>query len=87
MTLTPEDLAAIRKRAEDAMNVKADSLSIMGKIEVLYERGELVRKIPRLLDALEDDVPAVRAAAIWALDEINPSRTGWTRRIDSDRAG
>jgi beta-lactamase regulating signal transducer with metallopeptidase domain len=28
-----------------------------------------------LLDALEDEAPEVRAAAVWALDEINPSRS------------
>lgn len=32
------------------------------------------RAVDPLLDALEDAEPAVRAMAIWALDEINPSR-------------
>jgi HEAT repeat protein len=31
--------------------------------------------VDSLLDALHDPEPAVRAAAVWALDEINPSRT------------
>ncbi len=32
--------------------------------------------VEALLDALEDPAPAVRARAVWALDEINPSRDG-----------
>lgn len=32
------------------------------------------RAIDPLLDTLRDPVPAVRAMAVWALDEINPSR-------------
>ena len=32
------------------------------------------RSVEALLDALRDPDPAVRAMAIWALDETNPSR-------------
>jgi HEAT repeat protein len=35
--------------------------------------------VAALLDALEDPDAAVRAAAVWALDEINPSRRAASR--------
>lgn len=42
----------------------AQRLGILGAVEA----------VDPLLDALEDDNAAVRASAVWALDEINPSR-------------
>ena len=38
--------------------------------------GEL-RSVSPLLRSMRDPVVEVRAMAIWALDEINPTRTGW----------
>lgn len=43
--------------------------------------------VDALLDSLEDEDPAVRAASIWALDEINPSRTGGTHTRSSGEIG
>lgn len=44
--------------------LSAQRLGILGAVEA----------VDPLLDALEDDDAAVRASAVWALDEINPSR-------------
>ncbi len=41
--------------------------------EYLGDRGD-PRAVEALLDTLRDPDPRVRAMAIWALDEINPSR-------------
>jgi HEAT repeat protein len=43
--------------------------------EWLGERGD-PRAVEPLLDLLRDAEPAVRAMAVWALDEINPTRYG-----------
>jgi len=41
-----------------------------------FESGsEVERAVDALIEALRDQVPEVRAAAVWSLDEINPSRT------------
>ncbi len=46
--------------------------------EWLGIRGD-ERAVEPLLDALRDPQPAVRAMAVWALDEINPSRHSYSR--------
>jgi HEAT repeat protein len=43
--------------------------------EWLGERGD-PRAVEPLLEVLRDSEPAVRATAVWALDEINPTRYG-----------
>jgi beta-lactamase regulating signal transducer with metallopeptidase domain len=42
---------------------------------------EVVGAVDHLLVALRDPVPEVRAAAVWSLDEINPSRYSRARRV------
>ncbi len=56
--------AALRDRDPNMRRSAAEWLGIRGD----------ERAVEPLLDALRDPVPAVRAMAIWALDEINPSR-------------
>jgi beta-lactamase regulating signal transducer with metallopeptidase domain len=66
-----EDLAG---KDEDARRAAAFSLGSLG-IKHDYETiGEVETAVRALIAALEDPVPEVRAMAVWALDEINPSR-------------
>jgi HEAT repeat protein len=45
------------------------------------------RAVDPLLDALRDRDPAVRAMAVWSLDETNPSRYNEHKRSERDNAG
>jgi hypothetical protein len=64
----PQYLADLRDADPGARSLAAERLG----------RLDDAAAVPALLDALEDPDPAVRAMAVWALDEINPSRQ--TRR-------
>lgn len=58
------------------------SLGFLGILDGV-ERAEPVVDV--LLDALRDPVPEVRAMAVWALDEVNPSRSPRVRRDRSEK--
>jgi beta-lactamase regulating signal transducer with metallopeptidase domain len=61
----------------DALDDK-DAALRTSAAEYLGQRGD-PRAVEALLDTLRDRDPSVRAMAIWALDEINPSR-GYSSR-------
>jgi beta-lactamase regulating signal transducer with metallopeptidase domain len=60
------DLVRQLERSQDASERRraAWSLGVLGELDA----------VDPLLDALRDPDPSVRAMAVWALDEINPSR-------------
>jgi hypothetical protein len=73
-----------RLGTQDARSISNDVSALIGSLddrdaglrtssaEYLGERGD-PRAVEALLDTLRDPDPRVRAMAIWALDEINPS--------------
>lgn len=66
-----KDLA---KGNEDDRRKAAFALGGMGIRQNYETMNEVESAVHALIAALEDPVPEVRAMAIWALDEINPSR-------------
>ena len=55
------------------------SLGFLGVQRDYDSTVESERVVDALLESMSDPVPEVRAAAVWSLDEINPSRwsDGW----------
>ena len=86
-----EDVGAIlrRLRSDDAGTRREAALDLgyLG-IRHRYESpADIDRVVDALIETLRDPVPEVRAAAVWSLDEINPSRSSDYRREQSIRSG
>jgi beta-lactamase regulating signal transducer with metallopeptidase domain/HEAT repeat protein len=73
-----KDVAALLEslHSEDAAQRRDAALSLgyLGVHREYDSTAEAERAVDSLLRALSDPVPEVRAAAVWSLDEINPSR-------------
>ncbi len=73
LSLSPEVLMArLRSGNTDERISAAGSFGILGIIDGI---DDVDPAVDALLDALRDEVPEVRALAVWSLDEINPSRS------------
>jgi HEAT repeat protein len=65
----------------------AHALGTMGQDDAYETLSSTITAVDALLVALRDPEPAVRAMATWALDEINPSRSGDVRTDAGIREG
>jgi tetratricopeptide (TPR) repeat protein len=73
LSLSPEVLMArLRSGTSEERISAAGSFGILGVIDGI---DDVEPAVDALLDALRDEVPEVRALAVWSLDEINPSRS------------
>jgi len=50
------------------------AIGLLAKEHPFVTTDDVVRTVDLLLDTLQDPIPEVRAAAVWSLDEVNPSR-------------
>jgi len=64
----------LSNKDEDERRMAAFTLGGMGIKQDYETMSEVESAVRALIAALEDSAPEVRAMAIWALDEINPSR-------------
>ena len=71
----PTVLHELRRGNIEERRQAALKLGHLGIRHRLVSSKSVEESVDSLLDALQDPAPAVRAAAVWALDEINPSRT------------
>jgi beta-lactamase regulating signal transducer with metallopeptidase domain len=70
--------ALLRRLRSDDYRTRRDAALSLGFLGVNHDydsTGEVVTVVDALLSTLRDPVPEVRAAAVWSLDEINPSRS------------
>jgi beta-lactamase regulating signal transducer with metallopeptidase domain len=73
--------ALIGRLGSDDYETRRDAALNLGFLGIRHQyesTGEVELAVDALLETLRDPVPEVRAAAVWSLDEINPSRS--TRR-------
>lgn len=75
----PELLDQLRSEDAAARRVAALQLGFRGVKHGYDSTVETDPVVDALLDTLTDPVPEVRAAAVWSLDEINPSRSARRR--------
>jgi HEAT repeat protein len=75
-------LRDLESRSADTRRDAALSLGYLGIHRGYDSREEIVEAVDALIVALRDSVPEVRAAAVWSLDEINPSRW-WKYRLQN----
>jgi len=61
----------LRTGNDDERRDAALALGHLGR----HDKLDTIEPLAPLLDALRDPVPEVRAMAVWALDEMNPSRS------------
>jgi beta-lactamase regulating signal transducer with metallopeptidase domain/HEAT repeat protein len=64
----------LAEKDEDRRLEAAFSLGFLGIKQRFETISEVESAVGALISSLEDPVPEVRAMAVWALDEINPSR-------------
>jgi beta-lactamase regulating signal transducer with metallopeptidase domain len=70
--------ALLRRLSGDDSRERRDaalSLGFIGASHDYESTAEIVSVVDALLSTLRDPAPEVRAAAVWSLDEINPSRS------------
>jgi HEAT repeat protein len=67
-------LQELRSEDHQSRRDAALSLGILGQGRDYDSTVEKERVVDALLVSMGDPVPEVRAAAVWALDELNPSR-------------
>jgi HEAT repeat protein len=72
----------LRELASEDPDQRLDSAFGIGRLGI-YGCRESTLAIKPLLETLRDLSPEVRAMAVWALDEINPSR--WSRSHHDSR--
>jgi beta-lactamase regulating signal transducer with metallopeptidase domain len=71
----PAVLDRLRDRDAEERRRAALTLGHVGIQDAFGSIQEVEAAVGGLLETLRDPVPTVRAAAVWALDEINPSRS------------
>jgi HEAT repeat protein len=74
--------AILKKLQGDYADTRRDAALDLGYLGVRghYDsESEVERVVDALIETLRDPVPEVRAAAVWSLDEINPSRSAGFR--------
>ncbi len=78
----PKILDDLRDRDADTRRLAALNLAYLGMKNKYESTAEALEAVDGLLGLLNDPEPEVRAAAIWSLDEINPSRSAPNHRIN-----
>jgi HEAT repeat protein len=73
-------LRQLRSGSDNARREAAFNLGLLGMADAYDSLEEVERVIDHLIEALRDPAPEVRARAVWSLDEINPSRSGYCRK-------
>jgi len=76
----------LKSRSANRRRLAAVKLGFLGMTYEICRQGQYMSAVQQLISHLHDESPEVRAAAVWALDEINPSECAQHRSDSGQKA-